>query len=93
LVGGLYGIALGRVFFGESMFTHETDASKVALAGLIRILDRLAVPLVDCQQETAHLASFGARPISRRVFATHLAELIPSPGPPQGWPRGMLIES
>ena len=93
LVGGLYGIALGRVFFGESMFTHETDASKVALAALVRILDRLEMPLIDCQQETAHLASFGARPISRRVFAGHLAELIPSPVTPKSWPRGPLSES
>src|SRR5207302_10966469 len=78
LVGGLYGIALGRVFFGESMFAHEPDASKAALFGLIHLLKRLDVPLIDCQQETAHLASFGARPISRRTFATHLAELINS---------------
>ena len=92
LVGGLYGIALGRVFFGESMFTHETDASKVALAALIRILNRLEMPLIDCQQETAHLASFGARPISRRVFAAHLTELIPSPVTPKAWPRGPLNE-
>src|SRR5437763_16983021 len=60
LLGGLYGIALGRVFFGESMFTHETDASKVALVGLITLLKRLGVPSIDCQQETAHLGSCGA---------------------------------
>jgi len=93
LLGGLYGIALGRVFFGESMFTHETDASKVALAGLITLLKRLDVPIVDCQQETAHLASFGARPISRKLFAVHLAELINSTTAPAGWPRGSLAES
>jgi len=93
LVGGLYGILLDRVFFGESMFTHETDASKVALAGLITVLARHGVPLIDCQQETAHLASFGARPISRRVFAAHLSELIHSIAAPVGWHRGPLIES
>jgi len=93
LVGGLYGIVLDRVFFGESMFTHETDASKVALAGLVTTLTRLGVPLIDCQQETTHLASFGARPISRRVFAAHLSELIHSTTAPVGWNRGPLIES
>ena len=90
LVGGLYGIVLDRVFFGESMFTHETDASKVALAGLVTTLTRLGVPLIDCQQETTHLASFGARPISRRVFAAHLSELIHSTTPPVGWDRGPI---
>ena len=90
LVGGLYGIALGRVFFGESMFAHETDASKAALVGLTHLLKRLDVPIIDCQQETAHLASFGARPISRRTFAAHLTELINSTTPPGGWPAGPL---
>ncbi len=90
LTGGLYGLALDRMFFGESMFAHESDASKVALAGLIDVLRRLDVPLIDCQQETAHLASFGARPIARRAFATHLGELIHSNAPPAGWIRGPL---
>jgi leucyl/phenylalanyl-tRNA--protein transferase len=85
LVGGLYGIALGRVFFGESMFAHETDASKVALVALVAQLQRLGVPLIDCQQETAHLATFGARPIPRERFAAHLAELIHSADPAPGW--------
>jgi leucyl/phenylalanyl-tRNA--protein transferase len=85
LVGGLYGLALGRVFFGESMFAHETDASKVALVQLVALLQRLVVPLIDCQQETRHLAAFGARPIPRARFAAHLAELIHSVDPPTGW--------
>ena len=85
LVGGLYGVALGRVFFGESMFAHEGDASKVALVALVALLQRLSVVLIDCQQETAHLARFGARPIAREVFAAHLAELIHSDEPPAGW--------
>jgi leucyl/phenylalanyl-tRNA--protein transferase len=86
LVGGLYGLALGRVFFGESMFALEPDASKVALAHLVARLRTLGVPLVDCQQETAHLASLGARPIPRRTFAAYLSELIHSAAPPAGWP-------
>jgi leucyl/phenylalanyl-tRNA---protein transferase len=85
LVGGLYGLALGRMFFGESMFAHETDASKVALVQLVASLQRLRVPLIDCQQETRHLAAFGARPIPRATFAAHLAELIHSVDPPTGW--------
>jgi leucyl/phenylalanyl-tRNA--protein transferase len=90
LVGGLYGIALGRVFFGESMFARTTDASKVALAHLVGLLRGQGVPVVDCQQETGHLASLGARPIPRARFAALLAELIHSNEPPPGWPRGRL---
>ena len=85
LVGGLYGVALDRVFFGESMFALAPDASKVALVALVALLQRFDVPLIDCQQETAHLARFGARPIARAVFAGHLAELIHSDEPPAGW--------
>jgi leucyl/phenylalanyl-tRNA--protein transferase len=90
LAGGLYGIALGRVFFGESMFARESDASKVALVHLVDKLGRDGVPLVDCQQETAHLAGFGARPIPRRTFAALLAELIHSDAPPVPWTAGRL---
>ena len=66
LVGGLYGVAIGRMFFGESMFALEPDASKIALVQLVEILRALGCPLIDCQQETVHLATFGARPIPRR---------------------------
>ena len=76
LVGGLYGLALGRMFFGESMFARETDASKVALVALVNKLKRDGFELVDCQQETRHLASFGARPIPRSDFVQRLKELI-----------------
>jgi leucyl/phenylalanyl-tRNA--protein transferase len=86
LVGGLYGVALGRVFFGESMFAHEADASKVALVHLVSHLLSLDVPLIDCQQETEHLASLGARAIPRSRFAALLGELINSVAPPDGWP-------
>lgn len=88
LVGGLYGIALGRAFFGESMFATESDASKVALVHLAGLLKGQGVPLVDCQQETPHLATLGARPIPRARFAAHLAELIHSHAPPRGWVAG-----
>jgi leucyl/phenylalanyl-tRNA--protein transferase len=88
LVGGLYGVALGRVFFGESMFARETDASKVALAHLVALLREQGVPIIDCQQETAHLASLGARPIPRVQFAAILRELIHSAAPPTGWRPG-----
>jgi leucyl/phenylalanyl-tRNA--protein transferase len=90
LVGGLYGLALGKVFFGESMFARAPDASKVALAGLIALLGQLGVPLVDCQQETTHLASLGARPVARSDFAAQLSRLIHSLEPPSGWIRGVL---
>jgi leucyl/phenylalanyl-tRNA--protein transferase len=88
LVGGLYGVALGKVFFGESMFARETDASKVALAHLVQILLGMDVSIIDCQQETEHLASLGARPITRSRFAALLAELINSTMPPEGWLPG-----
>ena len=90
LVGGLYGLAIGRVFFGESMFAHETDASKVALAHLVAMLAAQDVPMIDCQQETEHLASLGARPIPRKRFATLLSQLIHSLAPPEGWRPGAV---
>lgn len=90
LVGGLYGLALGKVFFGESMFARRTDASKVCLASLVAILQQRGACLIDCQQETAHLASMGAQPIAREDFARNLAELINSNRPPPGWPHGPL---
>jgi len=76
LVGGLYGVAIGRMFFGESMFALEPDASKVALARLVRQLRAWDFPMIDCQQQTAHLASLGARPIPRDAFAEALARLV-----------------
>lgn len=78
LVGGLYGVALGRAFFGESMFARETDASKVALARLVgECLDR-HVPLIDCQMPSPHLASLGSRNLARAEFESRLAELVDS---------------
>ncbi|WP_084386526.1 leucyl/phenylalanyl-tRNA--protein transferase [Castellaniella caeni] len=88
LAGGLYGVSLGRCFFGESMFSLATDASKVALAYLVRYLQAQQVPWIDCQQETPHLASLGAAPISRPAFMALLAAGRNAPQP--GWGRGHL---
>lgn len=76
LAGGLYGVALGRVFYGESMFTHAADASKVALVHLVRQLERWGFGMIDCQVHTGHLASVGARAISRADFMRKLQELV-----------------
>jgi len=85
LAGGLYGVALGRVFFGESMFTRATDASKIAFAHLVRQLERWDYGLIDCQMETAHLASLGARPIPRGEFMRKLSDLVNYPVSPGTW--------
>jgi len=68
LVGGAYGVCIGRMFYGESMFARVTDASKVALTYLVFFLREHGVKMLDCQQETAHLASLGAKAISRAEF-------------------------
>jgi leucyl/phenylalanyl-tRNA---protein transferase len=79
LVGGLYGVSLGRMFFGESMFSHRTDASKIALAALVCFCREHAVPMIDCQQHTGHLASMGAREIPRREFEARVASVLGAP--------------
>lgn len=85
LAGGLYGIALGRIFFGESMFARVTDASKVAFVQLVRELERRDFRLVDCQVHTAHLASLGAAPLPRREFVRILAESCATGASPGAW--------
>lgn len=85
LVGGLYGVAIGRAFFGESMFSRETDASKIALAHLVAHLERHAFGVIDCQMNTAHLASLGARAIARAEFSRLLADLTPQAPLPGAW--------
>ncbi len=85
LVGGLYGVALGRVFFGESMFHRRRDASKVAFASLVMQLRAWGYGLVDCQVATAHLASLGAREIPRRVFTGLLDRYCEMPGTAAPW--------
>ena len=79
LVGGLYGVSLGAVFFGESMFSRAPDASKVALVRLVERLRAEGCRIIDCQQATGHLASLGAREIPRKEFATRVQESIQYP--------------
>ena len=76
LVGGLYGVAIGKMFYGESMFHHVTDASKIAFVHCVQHLQAQGFGLIDCQMRTSHLASFGAREIPRREFALRLSELV-----------------
>ena len=79
LVGGLYVVALGTAVFGESMFALATDASKIALAALVALCRAQGVTLIDCQQNTRHLASLGAHEIPRRQFLNHIAEARKAP--------------
>ena len=85
LVGGLYGVCLGRMFFGESMFMRESDASKVAFAHLVLQFQRWNMPLIDCQMPTSHLASLGAREIPRSDFLDQVDQLVGQPAPPAPW--------
>jgi len=84
LIGGLYGVAIGRMFYGESMFALRADASKVALAALVRTLQRSGFRVIDCQQDTAHLASLGARAIDREQFLQIVSLMTSMPAP--DWP-------
>jgi leucyl/phenylalanyl-tRNA--protein transferase len=72
LVGGLYGIAIGKIFFGESMFSNRSNASKFGFISLVEILKKEGFLLIDCQQETRHLASMGAKSIAQKTFITYL---------------------
>ena len=85
LVGGLYGVALGRMFFGESMFARVSDASKAAFVTLVRQLERWDMPVVDCQMSTSHLASLGAREIPRADFVSYVRHLVTQPPVPAPW--------
>lgn len=85
LVGGLYGIALGRAFFGESMFATRSDASKIAFVHLVRQLATWGFGLIDCQMKTAHLASLGASEIPRAAFVHEIRRLVAEPGPTGRW--------
>jgi leucyl/phenylalanyl-tRNA--protein transferase len=85
LVGGLYGVAIGRMFFGESMFTRVSDASKVAFVHLVLQMRRWGMPLIDCQMSTPHLASLGAREIPRSEFLRQMTDLVRRPSVPAPW--------
>lgn len=91
LAGGLYGVCLGRFFFGESMFSRVSDSSKIALVYLVRLLEHMQIRHIDCQQETRHLASMGARPVRRADFLACLEEAMSHPTPT--WPSGQLYQS
>lgn len=81
LAGGIYGVAIGRMFFGESMFTRRSDASKIGMVHLAAQLDRWAFPLIDCQLETDHLRSLGAERMPRRQFVGEIRRLVEEPSP------------
>jgi leucyl/phenylalanyl-tRNA--protein transferase len=88
LVGGLYGVALGRAFFGESMFTRVTDASKIAFVHSVRMLGENGYRLIDCQVYSDHLARFGAQEIPRSRFLRELDRALAEPEPAGPWPAG-----
>lgn len=90
LAGGLYGIAIGRAFYGESMFADVRDASKIALAHLCAHLKLCGFGIIDCQMETTHLASLGARPIPRRDFSARLDVLCAQGDGPGYWPANAI---
>jgi leucyl/phenylalanyl-tRNA--protein transferase len=85
LIGGLYGVALGRMFYGESMFSRATDASKIAFVHLVKQLERWGFGMIDCQMKTAHLATLGAREIPRSAFVQGLSQLIELSHQPGRW--------
>jgi leucyl/phenylalanyl-tRNA--protein transferase len=85
LVGGLYGLCLDRIFFGESMFSRQSNASKVALVALIHQAEALGIRAIDCQMTTAHLLRFGSRELSREEFHTLLDQYIQEVRPQQPW--------
>ena len=91
LVGGLYGIAIGKMFYGESMFAHATDASKIAIAHLVRFLEKKGFGMIDCQMNTPHLSSLGAREIPRRHFIDRLRILTATPPLCGRWPEDAAV--
>lgn len=92
LVGGLYGLAIGRMFYGESMFSHRTDASKVAFVHLVRYLVANQFGMIDCQMYTDHLASLGGREIPRQDFLHKLAVLVAAGSPRSVWSAEQTAE-
>jgi leucyl/phenylalanyl-tRNA--protein transferase len=88
LAGGMYGVCIGQMFFGESMFTRSNNASKIAFAHLVAFLRRNGVLMIDCQMQTDHLASLGAQPIARDRFIEHVKRAVDQPA--FAWPSGWL---
>lgn len=88
LAGGVYGVCLGRMFFGESMFSSVPNASKLALVHLVRFLANRDIAMIDCQMQTNHLASLGARAIDRAEFLAHVRRAVDEPG--FVWPTGWI---
>jgi len=93
LGGGLYGVVLGRVFFGESMFALRSDASKVAFVHLVQLLKQWRFALIDCQEPTAHLKRFGAREIPRNDFLRLLSGALAEADPRHPWSQVLSIPS
>jgi leucyl/phenylalanyl-tRNA--protein transferase len=91
LMGGIYGVNLGSFFFGESMFSRASNASKVALAYLVTFLLARGIQHIDCQQQTEHLASLGAGPINRKNFLDMLGRALQEP--PPAWGSGQILQS
>ena len=91
LVGGLYGLAIGGMFFGESMFSRQTNGSKIAFAHLCRFLCAQGFGMIDCQMHTNHLASLGAREIPRREFSERLIRLLAQPQHHEHWPQNAAV--
>ncbi len=90
LVGGLYGVCLDTMFFGESMFSQKADASKVALAALVSHAQRSGIQAIDCQMTTAHLLRFGSRELDRPAFQELLERLVQRIEPQERWPGNLL---
>ncbi|OXJ16583.1 leucyl/phenylalanyl-tRNA--protein transferase [Burkholderia sp. HI2500] len=89
-VGGLYGVSFGRMFFGESMYADATDASKIALAALVAHLREQGLEMIDCQQNTSHLASLGGREIARKAFVAHVRSAVAEPPIPWQFDKRVL---
>jgi leucyl/phenylalanyl-tRNA--protein transferase len=85
LVGGLYGLEIDRIFFGESMFSLKNDASKIALVNLVNTCMERDIRMIDCQMTTSHMLRFGARELSREEFSECLARWIQQIEPPGPW--------
>ena len=90
LVGGLYGVAIGTMFFAESMFSRRSDSSKIALAALCRVLGACSVPLIDCQVVSGHLLRIGAEEMPRRLFVAELMHATATRTPFTGWPDDLM---